>query len=66
MEKQQDEKAKREEWERRKGREKEIEEQNLYVIKAFIIDSKEQNWSADGINDGKDKLEQMSIKRKTW
>lgn len=32
---------------RKKGERKEIEEQNLYVIKAFIIDSKEQNWSAE-------------------
>lgn len=32
---------------RKKGERKEIEEQNRYVIKAFIIDSKEQNWSAE-------------------
>lgn len=32
---------------RRMGEIKETEEQNWYVIKAFIIDSKEQNWSAE-------------------
>ena len=32
---------------KKKGERKEIEEQNRYVIKAFIIDSKEQNWSAE-------------------
>ena len=32
---------------RKKGERKEIEEQNRYVIKAFIIDRKEQNWSAE-------------------
>lgn len=46
MEKQQDEKAGRSEM-RRMGETKETEEQNWYVIKAFIIDSKEQNWSAE-------------------
>lgn len=44
--KQQDEKAEREKWNEKNGSD-EIEEQNRYVIKAFILGSKEQNWSAE-------------------